>query len=112
MAVCVWGMSRYDNRPWRHLYKTAAWKVLRDHHKRIEPVCRYCLQQGQPVAVQVVDHIIPHRGDEALFFDPNNLQSLCKLHHDSTKQREERTGQALGCDASGIPLDPGHHWHR
>jgi len=38
----------------------------------------------------VVDHIIPHRGDEALFNDRNNLQSLCAPCHNRRKQRLER----------------------
>lgn len=58
-----------------------------------------------------MDHTIPHKGDPALFFNPDNLQSLCKTHHDSTKQREEKQGGAIGCDANGVPLDGGHHWN-
>ena len=30
----------------------------------------------------VVDHIEPHRGDEDLFWDPTNLQSVSKEYHD------------------------------
>lgn len=40
----------------------------------------------------VVDHIEPHRGNLALFFDPENLQSVCKAYHDSEKQRLEKSG--------------------
>ena len=42
------------------------------------------------VAACVVDHVTPHRGNEDLFFDYHNTQSLCKAHHDSTKQSMER----------------------
>ena len=63
------------------------------------------------VLATVVDHIKPHRGNELLFYDARNLQSLCKLHHDSTKQREEKRGVQIGCDVDGIPNDPHHHWH-
>jgi hypothetical protein len=59
-----------------------------------------------------VDHKIPHRGDETLFFDADNLQSLCKLHHDSSKQREEKRGAVIGCNATGAPLDLNSHWNR
>nr|WP_243256973.1 HNH endonuclease signature motif containing protein [Rhizobium skierniewicense] len=38
----------------------------------------------------VADHKIPHRGDEALFWDESNLQCLCKPCHDGLKQRQER----------------------
>lgn len=38
----------------------------------------------------VVDHIQPHRGNPDLFWDINNLTTVSKLYHDSTKQRIER----------------------
>ena len=71
-----------------------------------------CARQGHTVAAQVVDHIIPHKGDARLFWDADNWQSLCKLHHDSTKQRIESGGREVGCDVSGTPVDAGHHWCR
>ena len=43
----------------------------------------------------VVDHIKRHGGDEAKFFDSDNLQSLCSTHHNSVKQSEERTGKPI-----------------
>ncbi|MDO6587341.1 HNH endonuclease [Salipiger sp. 1_MG-2023] len=45
--------------------------------------------RSSPTSAEV-DHITPHKGDETLFFDPGNLQALCKLCHASRKQREER----------------------
>jgi 5-methylcytosine-specific restriction endonuclease McrA len=38
----------------------------------------------------IVDHIIPHRGNLALFWDEENLQAVCKEYHDGEKQRLER----------------------
>jgi shikimate kinase len=40
----------------------------------------------------VVDHIKPHRGDQALFWDKNNWQPLCTHCHASLKQSAERRG--------------------
>jgi 5-methylcytosine-specific restriction endonuclease McrA len=37
-----------------------------------------------------VDHIIPHRGDDRLFWDRSNWQALCAHHHNSNKQRLDR----------------------
>jgi len=37
----------------------------------------------------VVDHIIPHQGDYALFWDVSNWQGLCYRHHNSDKRRAE-----------------------
>ena len=53
-----------------------------------------CGQEGRVKAASVVDHVIPHKGNEALFFDAGNLSSLCKACHDRHKQSEERTGKA------------------
>lgn len=78
-------------RPWRKLYSTKQWYRLRHHQLQKEPCCEYCDKQGYVTAATIVDHIVPHKGNEALFFDPDNLQSLCKEHHDNTKQREERS---------------------
>ncbi|WP_262568948.1 HNH endonuclease [Agrobacterium tumefaciens] len=39
----------------------------------------------------ICDHITPHKGDRDLFFDAQNLQTLCKPCHDTVKQREERS---------------------
>ena len=38
--------------------------------------------QRQGVTLTLVDHIVPHRGDQALFWDEQNWQPLCKSCHD------------------------------
>lgn len=101
---------------WRKL-RRRQWSLLRQEHLRKEPLCRRCnelgrVNGGSRKAPLVVDHIVPHRGDRALFFDPSNLQTLCKAHHDSVKQREEKRGVRVGADADGVPLDPSHPWRR
>ena len=53
----------------------AAW--LREH-----PLCKHCDDEGKVFAGNVVDHIVPHRGDQKLFWDRGNWQTLCKTHHD------------------------------
>ena len=101
-----------EQRPWRYLYNTKQWKSLRSHQLSTHPLCKFCHQQGQVTAAGVVDHIEPHKGNRELFFSPNNLQSLCKNHHDSSKQRAESRGvKEIGADITGAPLDPTHHWH-
>lgn len=39
------------------------------------------MQAGKVTAATEVDHIVPHRGDERLFRDEKNLQSLCRPCH-------------------------------
>lgn len=93
------------------LYDKARWKRLVSHHRRIEPTCRMCRAAGIVMAVEVVDHIVPHRNDLNLFFDSRNLQSLCAPHHSGAKQREEIGSmvidKTIGID--GWPTSPEHY---
>lgn len=90
-------------------YQTAAWQRRRAAHLTGEPLCRMCMADGLTVAATVADHVVPHKGDLHRFWH-GELQSLCKRCHDSRKARIERSGVDVGCDASGVPLDPAHHW--
>jgi 5-methylcytosine-specific restriction endonuclease McrA len=82
--------TRDDSRAW---YFTQRWKALRwasfvrDGFTCQWPTCgRLVVDTSQLVA----DHRQPHRGDPALFWDPRNLQTLCKPCHDTHKQRADR----------------------
>lgn len=87
------------------------WQKARLTYLRKHPLCVMCAKRGIVMPATVVDHIIPHKGDQVLFWDTeNNWQSLCKLCHDSTKATMERSGKVVGCDESGFPLDPNHFW--
>lgn len=66
------------------------WRALRQRHLCDNPLCVFCLAEGRTTAGEVVDHIVRHKGNKKLMYDPNNLQTLCKFHHDSTKQAIER----------------------
>ena len=79
------------------------WKRLREAQLALQPLCEFCLQTEEITAAEVVDHIRPHRGQVDLFHDPLNLQSLCKAHHDGTKQRIERGSVDTRLDATGWP---------
>jgi len=87
------------------------WQKARDGWLKKHPLCELHKAKGQVVAASVVDHIKPHKGDMTLFWDKTNWQSLCKFCHDGYKQRLEKTGRIAGCNASGIPTDPRHHWN-
>ncbi|PIT51873.1 hypothetical protein BHC44_09700 [Snodgrassella alvi] len=82
------------------------WRKERARWLKEHPLCVYCNAQGRITPATVVDHIKPHNGDQRLFWSRSNWQSLCKLHHDSTKQHEERTGKrrpVIGLD--GYPVN-------
>ena len=46
------------------------------------PLCNECMKHGRLTPATVVDHVIPHRGDQKLFWDEANWQALCKSCHD------------------------------
>ncbi|MEV4606179.1 HNH endonuclease [Neorhizobium sp. LMR1-1-1.1] len=80
---------------------------MREHQLAIQPLCEFCLITEEITAAEVVDHIEPHKGDIDLFRDPNNLQSLCKHHHDSAKQMMERGKKIAIIGVDGYPIEIG-----
>jgi hypothetical protein len=91
-------------RRWRH---SARWQNRIKHQLKIEPLCRFCKQQGIVEPATIVDHVVPHRGDQNLYWF-GALASLCKPHHDRTKQRVELHGFSNEIGNDGWPLDPKH----
>lgn len=65
------------------------WRRYRAQYIREHPLCCECEQAGIVTPTFAVDHIIPHRGDPELFWDPANHQPLCKRHHDQKTVRED-----------------------
>lgn len=61
------------------------WRKLRTKHLKRQPNCVACGKPGD-----TVDHIKPVRTHPELRLDPRNLQTLCRHHHSSTVQRQER----------------------
>lgn len=102
-------MSELDH---KRLYNTARWKRTRKEQLSAEPLCKFHSARGIVVVAGVVDHIKPHKGNEELFFARSNLQSLCKLCHDSAKQAQEKGGLLKGNGLDGLPLDPNHPWNQ
>ena len=52
----------------------------------INRLCQECKAKDLIQVATEVDHIVPHRGDYALFWDETNWQGLCKSCH-SAKTR-------------------------
>jgi 5-methylcytosine-specific restriction protein A len=67
----------------------ARWRKYRLWFLQQHPLCVDCLKQGKTVAATVVDHIVPHRGDETLFWATDNHQSMCESHHAAKTRRGE-----------------------
>ncbi|MCY1296492.1 HNH endonuclease [compost metagenome] len=70
------------------------WQKARERFLAKRPLCRMCSEQGMVVVATDVDHIIPHRGDQALFWDEGNWQPLCHSCHSAKTQTEEAGDQA------------------
>lgn len=100
-------------------YKTPHWLKLRA--KAIKLAGGRCQVPGCPTPYHRVtaDHIKTRPRDAAgpTPFDVlSNLRVVCG-HHDA-QTKEGRNGKrfnggkhtVVGCDASGMPLDPGHPW--
>ena len=65
------------------------WRKARLAYLQRHPLCTECWKKGMLTPATVVDHIIPHRGDDKLFWDESNWQPLCKACHD------RKTGSGL-----------------
>lgn len=104
-----------DANAYRHLYKLKAWAIareralVRDLFQCQHKDCGIQLTRGRnkPNSA-VVHHIKPHKGDMTLFLDPDNLQSVCKRHHDGDIQSQEALGYDDSIGPDGWPQDPMH----
>jgi 5-methylcytosine-specific restriction protein A len=65
------------------------WQLMREMQLSKEPLCRECLAVGVSRPATQVDHVVPrsHGGTD----DEDNLQSLCRAHHNE-KNKAERAG--------------------
>lgn len=77
------------------------WQKVRKSYLEAHPLCVQCAKQGKYVRATVVDHIIPHRGDQKLFWDQNNWQSLCKSCHDKKTLTEDINPTYTYCPPAG-----------
>lgn len=93
---------------YRHLYKTPAWRNGRLAFLARNPLCERCKTSGLTTAATVVNHRKPHKGDVTLFFSWENWEAVCKPHHDSDIQQEERRGYSTAIGLDGYPQDDRH----
>lgn len=96
-------MSRFE---WGYLYGRK-WRVAKGKFIAKHPICRMCLDAGRTEPARVVDHVVPHKGNAALFWDRSNWQALCFNCHNQHKQRQERLDElaANACRIDGYPVN-------
>ena len=72
----------------QRLYNSKHWRRLRRQVLHDSPLCVHCQQAGRSVPACVVDHRIPHHGSLKLFWNIDNLQPLCRMHHNQKSAAE------------------------
>src|SRR5687768_4693383 len=77
--------------PHQHLYDSPEWNRLRKEYRALHPRCECEYHAGKPDAPrsECVDHLIPHRGDRAKFFDRSNLRALSWSCHSAKTNRTD-----------------------
>jgi 5-methylcytosine-specific restriction endonuclease McrA len=58
--------------------------------KLAHPLCLGCEAIGRIMPTTVTDHVEPHKGDMAKFWNATRWQPACGWHHDTVKQSLER----------------------
>lgn len=66
------------------------WEKARLIFIAANPLCGRCAAAGRVERTTVVDHIIPHKGDQELFWDKSNWQGLCETCHNRKTINENR----------------------
>jgi len=100
---------------YRKLYQSKQWRILREQallrdlfkcqHKK----CKAQLKRGRSnPRSAVVHHVKPHKGNLDLFFDLDNLQSVCWACHSGDIQSIENRGFDVTIGEDGWPIDPQH----
>lgn len=77
------------------------WQRLRAKWLKANPLCAYCLKAGKRQLGSHVGHIVPHKGDRALFYNLANLETVCFHHKNAAKQGKGPIGET-----------PKHHWNK
>ena len=82
---------------------TSRWVKVSAMFRRRNPLCAMCAELGLITPSAVTDHIVPHRGDQRLFWDRNNWQALCMRCHSKHKQRLELGQKVVATGDDGWP---------
>ena len=112
------GKRSTEAQKYRTLYSTKHLKTLRrqaltrDKYRCQHSGCYAYLQVGgdHPCSA-VVHHLELHKGDLELFFDLDNLQSVCWTCHSGDIQSTEARQYDSTIGADGWPIDPRHPVH-
>lgn len=76
-------VERKASSEYHHLYNSNRWRSISRRYLKEHPFCIVCGNKAT-----ICDHRIPHRGDESLFYNEDNYQSLCWKHHSAKTLKE------------------------
>lgn len=65
------------------------WQQTRAGYLLKHPLCVHCSRDGKVEPATELDHIVPHRGDQQLFWDRSNWQGLCHPCHSRKTASED-----------------------
>lgn len=65
------------------------WDQTSAGFKRRHQLCLGCEAVGRVTATTTTDHVVPHKGNMAIFWDASRWQPACDWHHSAVKQQLE-----------------------
>ncbi|MBM7050037.1 MULTISPECIES: HNH endonuclease signature motif containing protein [Rhizobium] len=69
----------------RRLYQTSEWRRIRRKKITHQSLCEICLETETVEPATVVHHRVRHNGNRMVFFDYDQLISLCRQHHEEAR---------------------------
>ena len=90
------------------LYDSTRWRKVAKMFLDQNPLCSPCLKSQRETPGTIVHHKIEHKGDIELFYNWDNLESVCASCHSGHIRVSEHVGYSQSCDADGFPIDPRH----
>lgn len=89
--VAVINPNGWDKTTFSHskTYGSYRWQQTRVRFLALYPLCAHCQAKNIVTVATVVDHIEPHRGNMALFWDESNFQPLCETCHNRKTATED-----------------------
>lgn len=84
----------------------ARWRHLREAFIRSHPYCVMCEREGIVTQADDIDHIVPI-ADGGRALDENNLQALCRAHHNEKTRRDTQRRKTSGGHVADVVIVAG-----
>ncbi len=84
---------------------TTRWDKAAATFRARRPWCLGCEAIGDSVPTELVDHVVPHNGNQDVFWDTALWQPCCRHHHDVVKRKLQAMYTAGEIAAAELWLD-------